>query len=612
MKAAVGSLLSTFTNGSQPDAHQSRVKPRPMTLKDVPIENQRPMKVRVIGAGYSGIYLGIRIPQRLRNFDLKIYDKNEGVGGTWFVNRYPGCACDVPSHSYQYSFDPNPDWSNLYAPQREICAYLQRMATKYGVMRFVKLSHEVESCQWDEEAKKWHLKVRELATGKLIEDDADVVIAAKGNLSDPAWPDIPGFKDFEGEVMHSARWKENYDFKNKRIGVIGNGSSAIQIVPNLQKIEGTHLSCFVRSKTWITNPFGDAAMVKLGLDPKQLGFSEEQRAEFAKNPEKFYAFRKVIEDDGNTIHEVSFRDSAMQRGALELFRTAMRERLAAKPEIADFLIPSFAIGCRRTTPGPGYLEALVESNVDFVTDGIGSINAKGVKLRASKDDNNGKQVDLDVLVCATGFQTASAPPFLIQGRGGQTLKDRFVPHPEAYLSVAVDGFPNLFFMLGPNSAIGSGSLTRILESEGDYIVKCLRKLQREDYACMTVKADRVADWSAYCATYFKNTVYTDPCNSWYRSGDRITGLWPGSTLHALEAMRAPRWEDFEFENLEGAEVNSMKWLGNGWSVTQLRKEEPGTEELQGDPSWYLEPRFLDVPVEGTPEEDPEFKLRPFY
>ncbi|KAK7995499.1 hypothetical protein PG990_014272 [Apiospora arundinis] len=572
MKAAVGSLLSTFTNGSQPDAHQSRVKPRPMTLKDVPIENQRPMKVRVIGAGYSGIYLGIRIPQRLRNFDLKIYDKNEGVGGTWFVNRYPGCACDVPSHSYQYSFDPNPDWSNLYAPQREICAYLQRMATKYGVMRFVKLSHEVESCQWDEGAKKWHLKVRELATGKLIEDDADVVIAAKGNLSDPAWPDIPGFKDFEGEVMHSARWKENYDFKNKRIGVIGNGSSAIQIVPNLQKIEGTHLSCFVRSKTWITNPFGDAAMVKLGLDPKQLGFSEEQRAEFAKNPEKFYAFRKVIEDDGNTIHEVSFRDSAMQRGALELFRTAMRERLAAKPEIADFLIPSFAIGCRRTTPGPGYLEALVESNVDFVTDGIGSINAKGVKLRSSKDDDNGtgKQVDLDVLVCATGFQTASAPPFLIQGRGGQTLKDRFVPHPEAYLSVAADGFPNLFFMLGPNSAIGSGSLTRILESEGDYIVKCLRKLQREDYACMTVKADRVADWSAYCATYFKNTVYTDPCNS------------------------------------------CMKWLGNGWSVTQLRKEEPETEELQGDPSWYLEPRFLDVPVEGTPEEDPEFKLRPFY
>lgn len=304
----------------------------------------------------------------------------------------------------------------------------------------------------------------------------------------------------------------------------------------------------------------------------------------------------------------------MQREGLELFRAAMRERLAAKPEIADFLIPSFAVGCRRTTPGPGYLEALVEPNVDFVTDGIESINTRGVKLRAgsNNDGSGGKQVDLDVLVCATGFKTASAPPFLVQGRGGQTLKDRFDPHPEAYLSVAVDGFPNFFFMLGPNSAIGSGSLTRILESEGDYIVKCLRKLQRDDYACMEVKPDRVADWSAYCGAYFQNTVYTDACNSWYRSGDRITGLWPGSTLHALEAMRAPRWEDFDFESVEGSRVNSMKWLGNGWSVTQLKKEEHGTEELQGDPSWYLEPRFLDVPVEGTPEEDPEFKLRPFY
>ncbi|KAK8079205.1 monooxygenase family protein [Apiospora phragmitis] len=576
MKAAMGSLLSTLSNGSPSSSQQAKVQPRPITLKDVPIENQRPMK---------------------------------GVGGTWFVNRYPGCACDIPSHSYQYSFDPNPDWSNLYAPQREICAYLQRMATKYGVMRFVKLSHEVESCRWDGRSQEVvrfnqqskslshahpetdffifclirYLRVRELATGNVIDDEADVVIAAKGNLSDPAWPNIPGLKDFEGEVMHSACWKEDYDFKNKRIGVIGNGSSAIQIVPKLQEIEGTQLSCFVRSKTWITNPFGDEGRV-------------------CKQPEKFYAFRKVIEDDGNTIHEVSFRDSAMQREALELFRNAMRERLAAKPEIADFLIPSFAIGCRRTTPGPGYLEALVEPNVDFITDGIASINANGVKVkpRSGSDETEERQVDLDCLVCATGFHAASAPPFPIQGRNGQTLSERFDPHPEAYLSVAVDGFPNLFFMLGPNSAIGSGSLTRILEAEGDYIVKCLRKLQREDYACMSVKADRVADWSAYCDAYFKGTVYTDACNSWYRSGDRITGL----TLHALEAMRAPRWEDFEFEHVEWGGVNTMKWLGNGWSVTQLKKE--------GDPSWYLEPRFLDVPVEGAPEEDAEFKLRPFY
>lgn len=169
----------------------------------------------------------------------------------------PGCACDVPSHSYQYSFEPNPNWSSFYAPQAEICAYLQAVAEKYGVTRFVNLRHEVESCLWDAEAKKWRLKIRNLENGETIEDDADVLISAKGNLSDPAWPDIPGLKSFEGQIMHSALWKEGYDFKDKSIGIIGNGSSAIQIVPSLRKIEGTRLACFVRSKTWITNPFGD-------------------------------------------------------------------------------------------------------------------------------------------------------------------------------------------------------------------------------------------------------------------------------------------------------------------------------------------------------------------
>ncbi|KAI1076622.1 flavin-binding monooxygenase [Whalleya microplaca] len=579
------------------------------TLKDAPIDGHRPMKVRVIGAGYSGIYLGIRIPQRLRNIDLRIYDKNDAVGGTWWVNRYPGCACDIPSHSYQYSFNPNPDWSAFYAPQKEICAYLQATAEKYGVMRFVKLLHNVESCRWSETTKKWTLTVLRTDTGEKFEDEADVLIVARGNLSDPAWPDIPGFKNFQGEVMHSASWNEDYDFKNKRVGVIGNGSSAIQIVPSLQKIEGTQLSCFVRSKTWITNPFGDVVMKQLGLDPKQLAFSPEQRQEFVDNPEKFFKFRKTIELDGNTVHAVSLRGSEMQRSAIAAFQTAMRDRLAKKPEIADFLIPSFGIGCRRSTPGPGYLEALVEDNVDFITDPITGITADGATLKS------GRSVALDALVCATGFNTSFAPPFAIDGRGGLALASRFAPHPEAYLSLAVDGFPNLFFMLGPNSAIGSGSLTIILEAEGDYVVKCIRKLQRDDYACMSVSPARVRDWAEYCRAYFANTVYTDPCHSWYKSGSgsdaRVTGLWPGSTMHALEALRAPRWEDYEWEGRddEGAGGNRMRWLGNGWSITHIKGE--GDGEYQGDPAWYLESKFLNVPPEGRPEDDAEFKIRPF-
>ncbi|CAJ2510373.1 Uu.00g050760.m01.CDS01 [Anthostomella pinea] len=581
--------------------------PRPFALKDAPLDGHRRIKVRVIGAGYSGIYLGIRIPQRLRNIDFKIYDKNEAVGGTWWVNRYPGD-----------SFNPNPDWSAFYAPQKEICAYLQGTAEKYGVMRFVMLSHSVDACRWDDDNKKWILTVRRIDTGEVFEDDVDVLIAARGNLSDPAWPDIPGLEDYQGELMHSALWNDKFDFRNKTVGVVGNGSSSIQIVPHLQKIEGTQVSCFVRSKTWITNPFGDIVMHKLGLDSKKLEFSPEQRQEFANNPEKLHNFRKAIELDGNTIHTVSFRDSAAQRGAIDAFRAAMQERLAPKPEIAEFLVPTFGVGCRRATPGPGYLEALVESNVDFVTDPIARVTSTGVRLQSGRD------VPLDALVCATGFNTNKAPPFPIHGMNNLSLAARFTPHPEAYLSVAVDGFPNLFMMLGPNSAIGSGSLTIILEAEGDYIVKCIRKLQKEDYATMAVKEERVRDWREYCAEYFKKTVYTDTCNSWYKNaeGGVVTGLWPGSTLHAVEALRATRWEDFEWESRHeenggggsrGGSGNLLRWLGNGYSVTHSKIEGAGEgdEEFGGDPAWYIEPRFQSVPVEGRPEEDSEFAMRPF-
>jgi hypothetical protein len=275
----------------------------------------------------------------------------------------------------------------------------------------------------------------------------------------------------------------------------------------------------------------------------------------------------------------------------------MRERLKKKPEIADFILPSFAVGCRRLTPGPGYLEALVEDNVDFISDPISEIVPEGIVLET------GRKIEIDVLVCATGFNASSPPPFEVYGKNGKSLQERFTPHRETYLTMTVDGFPNFFMMLGPNSAIGSGSLTMMIETEGDYIIKCIRKLQKEDYISMMPKPERVKDFMDYTNEYFKNTVYMDECNSWYRSdggkGDRITGLWPGSTLHCLEALRAPRWEDFDFETKD---ENRLRWLGNGWSVTQLDG---------GDPAWYLEPSLQNVPITGKPEDDEEFKRRPF-
>lgn len=323
----------------------------------------------------------------------------------------------------------------------------------------------------------------------------------------------------------------------------------------------------------------------------------EQQEKFVSDPEHYLQFRKTIEADGNTVHGISFKGSEIQTEAVKAFRAMMKERLSKKPEIVEALTPSFAVGCRRLTPGPGYLEALVEDNVNFISDKIAAITPKGIQLE------NGKDIDLDVLVCATGFNASAPPPFSVTGLRGETLKDRFTPWPETYLGLGVDNFPNYFMMLGPNAGIGSGSLTMILECQGDYIVKAIRKLQKEDYVTMTPKTSRVKDFSAYVGEYFKKTVYMDECNSWYRSeggkGSRITGLWPGSTLHCIETLRAPRWEDYEYETKED---NQFKWLGNGWSTVQMGG---------GDPAFYLGADVVDIPSAPLPEESEIHKGRPF-
>jgi len=322
--------------------------------------------------------------------------------------------------------------------------------------------------------------------------------------------------------------------------------------------------------------------------------TDEQRKEFSTDHEKYQKFRKAIEADGNAVHELGIRGSNMQNTMVDVFRKSMKERLAKKPELIEHFTPTFGIGCRRLTPAPGFIEAIVEPNVDFIRDEISHINPTGIELQ------NGRKIDLDVLVCATGFETSSIPPYPVVGTNG-TLRERFTPHAESYLSIAVDGFPNFFFILGPNSGIGAGSLTILLEGEGDYIIKCIRKLQKEDYVSMVPKAARVRDFSAYVFDYFKRTVYMDDCKSWYKSpsGDRITILWPGSSLHALECFRSPRWEDFDYETNE---ENRLRWLGNGWSVS-----------LTGgaDPAWYIADGFVDQPLVGTPENDTKLETRPF-
>ncbi|KAM3415348.1 hypothetical protein BST61_g8877 [Cercospora zeina] len=551
-------------------------------LRDIPVENQRKLRVIVIGAGYSGVYCGIRIPERLRNCELVIYDKNAGIGGT----------C-------------------IYAPSWEIREYIEDTAKKYGADRFIKLQHEVTECRWSQDLGKWFVHVKQ-PDGTLLKDRGDILVSARGLLNTKQWPKIPEFERFEGEVMHSAAFNEDYEFRNKRVGIIGSGSSAIQIVPQLQKIPGAQLSCFIRSRTWISPPFGQRVADEYNLGDG-LAIPKEQIAQFESDPKAWFAFRTKIEADANNIHASTLKGTVMQKSAQEMFEQTMRARLAKKPEYYDLLRPSFAPGCRRLTPGPGFLEALVEDNVALIHHGIARMERNGVVTE------DGQLHEIDALVCATGFYAGAAPPFPVVGLEGRTLQEHWRDRAYNYLSLATDNLPNHFFMLGPNGAIAEGSLTMMIESTGDYICKAIRKLQKDNLKSMVIKPRLVRDFTRYGDAYFEGTVFKDDCKSWYRKNgqgnpsEHVTGLWPGSTVHCIEALRSPRWEDYEYEYLpedNGAEVNQMAWLGNGWSVNQLAEQ---VRDI--DLSYYLHPGFQEkyfgTPKRGRPEEGEHYRIRPW-
>jgi hypothetical protein len=287
----------------------------------------------------------------------------------------------------------------------------------------------------------------------------------------------------------------------------------------------------------------------------------------------------------------------------------MKKRLETKPEIFEALIPSFSPGCRRLTPGPGYLESLTEPNVSFITSPITHISESAIHTK----DGNSHQID--ALVCATGFKAGAPPPFRLTGASGLPLSDKWKDRPTTYMSHSIAGFPNMFTMLGPNSAIGSGSLTKMIETVGDYIFKCVRKIQKDNLAAMVVKQAREDDFTEYADAYFEGTVFAEECRSWYKNKGtgEVVGLWPGSTLHCIEAMRSPRWEDYEYtyidelearesDKLGGKRTNRLAWLGNGWSVNQLEER---------DLAWYLYPEFVDKPSAPHPEKNEEFRVRAF-
>ncbi|KAJ5439050.1 uncharacterized protein N7458_010048 [Penicillium daleae] len=558
-------LSRVFSGSPKPVASEKEAQAPQQAVKTVieqrSVDEGRPLRVVVIGAGISGILACIRFVQRIPNLDLCIYDKNADIGGTWVENRYPGCACDIPAHTYQATFEPNKEWSSFYATSPEIHQYWKRVVEKYGCMKHIKLKQQVEGVTWDEKSSKWNVQIQDLDSGSTYNDRADVLIQATGALNNWKWPNIPGLHDFKGKLLHSASWDEGYDYSNKRVAVIGNGSSGIQIVPGmLPKV--AHIDHYIRSRTWVSPTFAREQIDKRAKGLENYTFTPEEIETFKNDHQAYQNFRKEVELELQSIHGATLTGHPMQLGAHDAFVANMKRRLANKPDLADDLIPAFPPACRRLTPGPGYLEALTDEKVNIIKSDIVRVDATGI-LTA-----DGQHREVDAIVCATGFDTTHTPRFPIKGRGGLTLAERWKRTPETYISVATDGFPNYFISLGPNAGLGEGNLLILIEKEIDYFTECVKKMQRDNIRALSVKADAVRRFTKYCDEYFAGTVFSSKCRSWYKGGTedgRIIALWPGSSLHAMKVFANPRWEDFDYEYVND---NATGWFGDGWTENE--------------------------------------------
>ena len=411
------------------------------------VKSKESLRVVVIGAGMSGILCGVRLQEEGIG-DFTIYEKGERAGGTWRENTYPGLSCDIPSHVYSYSFEPNPNWSRQFSPGAEILDYMESTADKYGVTPFIRFGEEVTRCEYDGE--KWQL---ETASG--VKDEADIVLSATGVLHHPSYPDIEGLDDFTGEMFHSARWNHDFDWRGKRVGVIGTGSTAIQIVGAMVD-EVEHLSLFQRTAQWV-------------MPQENPEFSEEEKKNFREHPEVM----KGLYDDLSDLFGRVFANAVIDADSEELKLIEQKcqdnlENNVHDPDLRRRLTPDYRATCKRLVISGEFYDAIQKPSAELVDAGIEGIEDRGIRTR---DD---KLHELDCIVLATGFNAHQfMRPMQVVGRDGIRLDDVWKRTTPAYRSVSMPGFPNFFMLIGPNSPVGNFSLIEVAETQLNYVMQLI-------------------------------------------------------------------------------------------------------------------------------------------
>lgn len=530
------------------------------TIREEPMGTKRPVRVILMGCGASSLNFFYQAERHMTNLKITCYEKNHDIGGTWLENRYPGCACDIPSVNYQFTWRTHL-WTHYYSYAPEIWSYLKSIEQEHSfVPKYVKLRHRVEGAVWDSQKGVWRVTVRDLENDTVMEDEAEFFINAGGVLNNWKWPDVEGLKEFKGKLMHSAAYEEGYELKGKRVAVVGSGSSGVQIVAAIQtKVE--KLYHWVRSPIWITAGFAQTWAAKGGMN---FRYSEAQLEYLKNNPKKYLEYRKQIENELNQRFKFIIKGSPEAAAARTYADAEMRSKLAPNPALADAIIPKdFNPGCRRPTPAPGYLEALVADNVTVFTKDMQKITEKGFV------DHEGKEHEVDVIICATGFNTSWLPRYPFSN-GEKDLKELWNERDgvTSYLSVGIPTFPNHFSFCGPYGPLGHGSFMPLIEIWTKYIFTIITKAQVENIKSFTPSLSRSRMFRQHADLFLQRTAWTSACRSWFKQGrrDGQAAIWPGSRLHFLEMMKLPRWEDYEMEYWD---ENVFAFMGNGFEMREF-------------------------------------------
>ncbi|KAL9122380.1 MAG: hypothetical protein Q9187_001064 [Circinaria calcarea] len=507
----------------------------------------------------------------LELLDGLIYEKNLGISGTWYENRYPGCACDIPAHNYVYSFEPKHDWSAVYASASEINGYFNDFSKKYKLNKYIKTAHEVYGASWTEQDSQWNIMVRDLDSGQPFKDSCDIFIHASGYLNKWKWPDIQGLRTFSGKMLHTARWDDTVDLNDKKVGLIGNGSSAIQILPKIQPVVNS-LKMFIRSPAWVAPTIGTG----------QRTYSQQEISDFAENPGKLTAHRKASEITMNSLFSVYLNESRLQNRLKSRLVTEMKQTLQNEA-LEEKFIPKWGVGCQRITPCPGYLETIRKDNVTVVRSGVVELTEKGCLCADSNEH------PIDVLICATGFDTSYRPRFPIIGPEGSNLQDAWANELTSYLGIAAAGFPNLCISSICGTKRADNMILSLLETQADHILHLIDRFQTENIHSFSPKHAAVTDFIVHTKSFMRKTVWSQPCTSTHKSKDvnATPILWPGSILHYMEALKELRADDWDIRY----RGNRFAWLANGFSQAEFDPtNDLGYYVRDGDSSPYASRR----------------------